>query len=35
MISYAQGSINLQMVIADEDIARAVATLHAVLFEQS
>ena len=35
MISYAQGSINLQMVIADEDIARAVATLHAVLFDPS
>jgi aspartate kinase len=33
MVSYAQGSINLQMVIADEDISRAVATLHAVLFE--
>lgn len=35
MVSYAQGSINLQMVIADEDIANAVATLHAVLFERS
>ncbi len=33
MISYASGSINLQMVIADEDIERAVATLHGVLFE--
>lgn len=35
MISFAAGSINLQMVIADEDIAKAVATLHAVLFERS
>ena len=33
MISYAAGSINLQMVIADENIAKAVATLHRVLFE--
>jgi aspartate kinase len=33
LISYAAGSINLQMVIADEDIAAAVATLHRVLFE--
>ncbi len=35
MISYAAGSINLQMVVADEDIPAAVATLHRVLFEQS
>lgn len=35
MISYAMGSINLQMVIADEDISAAVATLHRVLFERS
>ncbi len=33
MLSYAAGSINLQMVIADESIAKAVATLHRVLFE--
>lgn len=32
MISYASGSINLQMVIADADIAAAVSTLHGVLF---
>lgn len=35
MVSYGAGSINLQMVIADEDIAAAVATLHRVLFEPS
>ncbi|MCB9598206.1 MAG: aspartate kinase [Sandaracinaceae bacterium] len=34
MISYASGSLNLQMVIRDEDIATAVATLHAMLFER-
>jgi len=34
MISYAAGSINLQMVIPDSDIAAAVATLHRVLFER-
>lgn len=34
MTSYAAGSVNLQMVIADQDIAAAVATLHRVLFEQ-
>jgi aspartate kinase len=34
MLSYAAGSINLQMVIADQDIAAAVATLHRVLFER-
>ena len=33
MISYASGSINLQMVIADEGIDAAVAALHRVLFE--
>ncbi len=33
MISYAAGSINLSMVIADADVARAVAVLHRVLFE--
>lgn len=33
MISYAAGSINLQMVIPDADIGAAVATLHRVLFE--
>lgn len=33
MISYASGSMNLQMVIRDEDIRAAVATLHAMLFE--
>ncbi len=33
MISYASGSLNLQMVIRDEDIRAAVATLHAMLFE--
>ncbi len=33
MISFAAGSINLQMVIADADIAAAVAPLHRVLFE--
>lgn len=33
MISYACGAINLSMVIADQDITRAVATLHEVLFE--
>jgi aspartate kinase len=32
MISYAAGSINFSMVIADKDIAKAVATLHRVLF---
>lgn len=32
MISYASGSINLQMVIADADISAAVSTLHDVLF---
>ncbi|MGE0790688.1 MAG: aspartate kinase [Sandaracinaceae bacterium] len=35
MISYASGSINLQMVIADRDIKAAVSTLHGVLFERS
>lgn len=35
MISYASGSINLQMVIPDADIAVAVATLHRVLFEDA
>jgi aspartate kinase len=34
MTSYAMGSINLQMVIADEDISAAVATLHRVLFDR-
>jgi aspartate kinase len=34
MISYASGSINLQMVIVDEAIDAAVAALHRVLFEQ-
>jgi aspartate kinase len=33
MISYSAGSINFSMVIADKDIARAVATLHRVLFD--
>ncbi|MCA9604475.1 MAG: aspartate kinase [Myxococcales bacterium] len=33
MISYASGSLNLQMVIRDEDIRAAVATLHEMLFE--
>ncbi len=33
MISYAAGSLNLQMVIRDEDIESAVAALHAMLFE--
>jgi aspartate kinase len=32
MVSYAAGAINLSMVIADEDIDRAVASLHGVLF---
>lgn len=32
MISYAAGSINLQMVIDDEGIDAAVAALHSVLF---
>lgn len=35
MISFAAGSINLQMVIADDDVEEAVAVLHKVLFEQS
>jgi aspartate kinase len=35
MISFAKNSINLQMVIADADIAAAVATLHGVLFEDA
>ncbi len=35
MISYACGAINLSMVISDQDIARAVATLHEVLFERA
>jgi aspartate kinase len=33
MISYAAGSINLQMVIADGDVPRAVPVLHRTLFE--
>jgi len=33
MISYASGSLNLQMVIRDEDIDAAVSTLHRELFE--
>ena len=33
VISYAAGSLNLQMVIRDEDIASAVAALHAMLFD--
>lgn len=33
MVSYASGSINLQMVIADADIETVVARLHRVLFE--
>jgi aspartate kinase len=32
MISYGEGSINLTMLIADADIARAVPVLHAMLF---
>ncbi len=32
MVSYAYGAINLSMVIRDEDIGRAVMTLHDVLF---
>ena len=32
MISFAAGSINLSMVIADADIDKAVSTLHKVLF---
>ncbi len=35
MCSYAAGSINLQMVIADQDISAAVATLHRVLFDKA
>ena len=35
MISFAAGSINLQMVIADEDVEAAVAVLHRVLFEKT
>lgn len=33
LISYASGSINLQMVIADEEIDAAVAALHGTLFD--
>ncbi|MGF1465010.1 MAG: aspartate kinase [Sandaracinaceae bacterium] len=33
MISYGSGAINLSMVIREEDIAEAVATLHGVLFD--
>jgi aspartate kinase len=33
MVSSAMGSINLSMVIADEDVPRAVPALHRVLFE--
>ena len=33
MVSFAAGSINLSMVIADADIDRAVGTLHRVLFD--
>jgi aspartate kinase len=33
MISYAAGSINLSIVIADAEVARAVAVLHRILFE--
>jgi aspartate kinase len=32
MVSHACGAINLSMVIADEDIQRTVAALHAMLF---
>jgi aspartate kinase len=35
MVSYALGSINFTMVIADRDIDAAVATLHRVLFEEA
>jgi aspartate kinase len=33
MISYAAGSINFSMVIADADVDRAVRALHGTLFE--
>ncbi|MBX3271957.1 MAG: aspartate kinase [Sandaracinaceae bacterium] len=33
MVSYASGSLNLQMVIRDEDIRPAVSALHRMLFE--
>lgn len=33
MVSYAAGSINFSMVIADDDIGKAVSTLHRVLFD--
>jgi aspartate kinase len=33
MISYASGSINLSMVVADADVGRAVSVLHRVLFD--
>ncbi len=32
MISYAHGSINLSVVVRDEDVAKTVEVLHAVLF---
>jgi aspartate kinase len=35
MVSYACGSINFSMVIADADIGPAVSTLHRVLFERT
>jgi aspartate kinase len=32
MIGYASGAINLSMVIADADVAKAVEVLHRTLF---
>ncbi|MFO0553803.1 MAG: aspartate kinase [Polyangiaceae bacterium] len=32
MISYAFGAINLSLVVADQDVSRAVSVLHEVLF---